>query len=91
VIKTMFIPHTKCDKYYFTIFDHETDGVYEFSTKYHEYSSIKDFLITEFKDKMKEVEQFYANTGYNYIDEYIEIIRMHTIGWKVCIRKFREC
>ncbi len=91
MIKTMFIPHTKSDKYYFTIFDHETDGVYEFSTKHHESSSIKDFLITEFKDKMAEVEQFYVNTGYNYIDEYIEIIRMHTVGWKVCILKFREC
>ena len=79
------------DKYYFTIFDHETDGMYEFSNKCHEYSSIKYFLITEFKDKMDEAEQFYTNTGYKYIDEYIELIRMYNIGWKVCIHKFREC
>lgn len=82
------------DKYYFTLFDHETNGTpIEVSRKQCEYLNLKYFLLDQYNYKMVEVENWYRSIGYtddSIYDEHIEIHRLHDVGWKVCIRRSKK-
>ena len=77
------------DKYYFTIFDCY-DPPMEFSKAPPECTTLKEFLLNRYPHDMGEAEKWYKNIGYTddtIYTEHIELFRIYTFGWKVCIRR----
>ena len=82
------------DKYYFNIIDDTLPyKPCDVKNVIGKYENIKEYLIYNFPMDMYEMEQFYSSIGYkdaSTYDENIEIIRLHGIGWKICIQRSKK-